>query len=86
MNKDKTLAFPAHISGVGSDRIGFEGEQLAAGMMADYSGMYLRDYFAAKALQGALAYSNVGIEDKRTSDYAKYAYSVADAMLAERAK
>lgn len=51
-------------------------------------GMTLRDYFAAKALQGQLAYS---IEAASTyqgdhAEVAKQAYKYADAMLAERAK
>ena len=45
-------------------------------------GMTLRDYFAAKAMQGLLAAD----PDTRWDDYdcAKYAYAQADAMLAER--
>lgn len=49
----------------------------------DYTGgMTLRDYFAAKAMQGLLAAD----PDTRWDDYdcAKYAYAQADAMLAER--
>ena len=45
-------------------------------------GMTLRDYFAAKAMQGLLiSSSEYGIEEQ---DCAKYAYQYADAMLAER--
>ena len=47
-------------------------------------GMSLRDYFAAKALQGALADSSMQQEDY--SELAGWAYKVADAMLAERDK
>ena len=43
-------------------------------------GMYLRDYFAAAALQGALASDNTWYAD----DVADYAYKCADAMLAAR--
>ena len=45
-------------------------------------GLSLRDYFAAKAMQGLLAAD----PDTRWDDYdcAKYAYAQADAMLAER--
>jgi hypothetical protein len=42
--------------------------------------MYLRDYFAAAALQGALASDNTWYAD----DVADYAYKCADAMLAAR--
>ena len=43
----------------------------------------LRDYFAAKALQGMLADSTF---NGPPEDVAELAYKMADAMLAERAK
>ena len=43
-------------------------------------GMTLRDYFAAKAMQGMLAAS----ENYQTHEMAMYAYDVADVMLAVR--
>ena len=43
-------------------------------------GMTLRDYFAAKAMQGMLA-AGEGVPSEKL---AKWAYDVADAMLAER--
>lgn len=49
------------------------------------SGMTLRDYFAAAALQGI---ASIGYWPKK-DDYpliASHAYGLADAMLAERAK
>jgi hypothetical protein len=47
-----------------------------------HSGMSLRDYFAAKALQARLT-----LKDGRTRDeIVEDAYGDADAMLAERAK
>ncbi len=49
-------------------------------------GMTLRDYFAAKALAGQVAYE--GAEgcgnDAGANDVAKWCYAIADAMLAER--
>lgn len=49
-------------------------------------GMTLRDYFAAKAMQGLLAQScGVAMLSDPKAD-AKYAYDMADAMIAERAK
>jgi hypothetical protein len=47
-------------------------------------GMSLRDYFAAAAMQGYLA--GKAIPDRRDSIelYARSAYAIADAMLAER--
>jgi hypothetical protein len=48
--------------------------------MAPCDGMTLRDYFAAKAMQGLLA-SEV---QANTDEFALYAYAVADAMLKAR--
>ena len=62
-------AFPISIPGVG-DNGAF--------------GMTLRDYFAAKWLQGWMA--NPSTSDLEHADAAKFAYVMADAMLAERAK
>lgn len=55
---------------------------------SDAPGMSLRDYFAAKAMQGWLA--SFGPEDRHPSNagtldmFASQAYAVADAMLAAR--
>jgi hypothetical protein len=43
-------------------------------------GMTLRDYFAAKAMQGFM----VGVEMPRFDNIAKVAYEMADAMLEAR--
>lgn len=55
-----------------------------------YSGMTLRDYFAAKALSGMLADPAVGTSHKSPQEgaaaLANVCYMLADAMLAERAK
>lgn len=55
---------------------------------APEGGMTLRDYFAAKALQGTLASSqikgNTGLENWKYEDFAQFAYSLADAMLVAR--
>jgi len=48
-----------------------------------YDGMTLRDYFAAKAMQGIIAGTNVDITPKMIADLS---YAVADAMLKEREK
>lgn len=45
------------------------------------SGMTLRDYFAAKAMQGFCV-----VDDYSFEKAAEYAYKQADAMIAERAK
>lgn len=52
---------------------------------AVHRGMSLRDYFAAKVLQGILANSFSDIE-LTMPDYAQTAYLLADAMMKERKK
>ncbi len=47
-------------------------------------GMTLRDYFAAKTLQGLLANSKTNLSDWEVNENAKYAYQQADAMLKAR--
>lgn len=53
-------------------------------------GMSLRDYFAAKALQGMLTHGFLpAMAEQDTAqgyDWPKAAYKMADAMLAERSK
>ena len=48
-----------------------------------YEGMTLRDYFAAKAMQGAIASSSDKL-DFGPDIGAAWAYQVADAMIAAR--
>lgn len=63
-------------------RSSFENDHV---MSESQVGMTLRDYFAAAALTGVLAYSPAGCGDN--SDYdpaAKAAYEYADAMLEAR--
>jgi hypothetical protein len=61
----------------------------AGGPVFPSDGMSLRDYFAAKALNGLLSQpagaQNVSCYDDADAA-ARWAYSFADAMLAERAK
>jgi hypothetical protein len=52
--------------------------------MRGHKGMTLRDYFAAKAMQGALAGIATRAEIIRYSDLAGLAYEVADAMMEAR--
>jgi hypothetical protein len=48
-------------------------------------GMTLRDYFAAKAMQGIIASEKLGDEEFATPEmYARDAYKYADAMLKAR--
>jgi hypothetical protein len=55
--------------------------------IANSQGMTLRDYFAAKAMQGAIAHGLFNA-DKTSLDYSEYianiAYVYADAMLKAR--
>lgn len=46
--------------------------------------MNLKDYFAAKAMQGMLAYPNVGIDPAKLKSYSIAAYKMADAMMEAR--
>ena len=54
---------------------------------SDADGMTLRDYFAAKAMQGFLeSFATTGIYTPSTDGLAKSSYAVADAMLKARDK
>ena len=53
----------------------------AGGTHHGYVGMTLRDYFAAQALAGFCASS---VRDNGCRDEARFAYAMADAMLAAR--
>jgi len=57
---------------------------VGSGDMRDPVGMSLRDYFAAKAMQGLLAQSLGTALESDPILGAQYAYRVADAMLAVR--
>ena len=78
-------AFPcleATVTGIDSD--GHERVDTEA-----HGGMTLRDYFAAKAMAafiGAHITRNGRSDHWPEADVAQYAYDLADAMLAERAK
>lgn len=52
--------------------------------LAPQDGMTLRDYLAAKALQGILSDPNVFVGEKYDAMTAKMAFDLADAMMAER--
>ena len=55
-----------------------------AEMISLAHGMTLRDYFAAKAMQGMMAYGQCN--SMEAGPIAAFAYEYADAMLLERAK
>ena len=51
----------------------------------EHSGLSMRDYFAAKAMQGVFVNEN-DLETFGVCALAEHAYKLADAMLAEREK
>jgi hypothetical protein len=51
---------------------------------ADNEGMTLRDYFAAKAMQGMLASADSWINKDEVEDFATICYALADGMLKAR--
>lgn len=78
MNKETGgPAFPATVRGKQ------EGRNMKP--LQRFEGMTLRDYFAAKAMQGAIGSTSDAL-DFGPEDGAAWAYRVADAMLLERAK
>jgi hypothetical protein len=80
-------AFPVELDNSNGQEptTGFYGsEDLPPGMVAAYPGLSTRDYFAAKAMQGMLACQ---FQPQSGPDMlARDAYTVADAMIAERDK
>ncbi|WP_447865452.1 hypothetical protein [Klebsiella oxytoca] len=50
------------------------------------SGMDLRDYFAAKVINGILSDPDAGLMDDDLERYARIAYKAADAMLKARSE
>lgn len=59
-----------------------ENEHQSGNSTWHYEGMTLRDYFAAKAMQGFFAESST----MSIKDIAEWSYKMADAMLKERDK
>ena len=58
---------------------------IASISIANSQGMTLRDYFAAKAMQGFIQYSATkGIYTPPDNELAKVSYDLADAMLKAR--
>jgi hypothetical protein len=58
----------------------------AGGCDEPNEGMTLRDYFAAKAMQGMVTEDHDSYKDSTIETLAKGAYRIADAMLKERSK
>ena len=87
--KDGGLAFPGKRMELTTNALGPGPNYIEA----TYPGMTLRDYFAAKAMQGLIssrfleAASSSGHPSSETAKLvAAFGYAQADAMLAERAK
>jgi hypothetical protein len=59
--------------------------ETSGGHAAAFQGMTLRDYMAAKAMQGFMANKSNPMRFQPEDD-ANWAYSIADAMLAAREK
>lgn len=72
-------AFP--VFGVNSVRVEMDGSTEWEPQQIS-EGMTLRDYFAAKAMQGLVA--SVGAAQMRVDEAADFAYLIAGAMLAAR--
>ena len=64
---------------------GFVQNQMNGHVVDEMSGMTLRDYFAAKAMQGIAANQRWNVT-KQIDNCAREAYAIADAMIKERNK
>lgn len=71
-------AFPIEKFPVKFDKKGY------AESFKSYSGMTLRDYFAAKAMQGIII--SMGMSQTQINDIVKWSYNFSDAMLEAREK
>lgn len=71
-----------------ADPFAVKGPKTEAEALRLQQGMYLRDYFAAKALQGWLASYPDDTDAEKVMPYiggiARFSYSMADAMLKAR--
>lgn len=72
INNDDTNAFPYPLG------------QASMAEPSQSGGMTLRDYFAAKAMQGELASQNNEREWNDMYKLARYSYDIADAMIEAR--
>lgn len=75
-----------HDGGAAFPRVGEQPGTDACPHRVAQSGMSLRDYFAAHALQGLLAQSGGTVMSSPKVEGAKFAYEMADAMLEARKK
>lgn len=80
-------AYPCRIANGGVNEVaGWEGDVIQPGHESQYSGMSLRDHFAAAAIQGIIACFRDHTGAETIPKRVEKAYAYADAMLAERAK
>ncbi len=86
MSKDNGgPAFPVEIRNTTEESFtGCMGEEVKPNSFSIYSGISVRDYFAAKAMQGICAHPDTW--GRQTNEIAQAAYELADAMLAAGAK
>ncbi|EFB2450695.1 hypothetical protein FHQ75_03175 [Escherichia coli] len=81
-------AFPYVLVNNSSETMNTFGIELAPGKTADFGGMTLRDYFAAKAMQGWLASfpeaDQHPVSSGKADLVAEVSYLMADAMLKAR--
>lgn len=77
-------AFPYVLVNNSSETMNTFGIELAPGKTANFSGMTMRDYFAAKIINGILSDPDAGLLEDDLTRYANIAYKAADAMLKAR--
>lgn len=83
--EDGGPAFPSAFTNDGDRNVSApDGSIVPPGFTVPMQGMTLRDYFAAKAMHAVMVGPFPGSHD--AGDFARHAYEIADAMLAERAK
>lgn len=85
--KKQEPAFPVEVLNDTKNPIDVFGNTVDSNTRTLFPGMNLRDYFAAKAMQGILASGHACPDNaQHFANIAEDAYTQADAMLAERAK
>lgn len=85
------FAFPSKVSNLSNEKQNIYGYDVPPGDSFIAGGMTLRDYFAAKALQGILSAGIIGVRvgpshTEEMEGFAKKIYTMADAMIAARGK
>ena len=78
-------AFPLRVENHTSESVDAFGSSVAAGSFVQFSGMTLRDYFAAQELSKMNAVACCDIPDAYARQ-AEHCYRMADAMLEARTK